>query len=170
MQLCFPTSYPITENEFGHIGSGAHDIHVWTTAPWPASAAHLGFTLHEHVLEEVVEVLLHLLVGDVGQVTAVRGLGRVLRVHVQVLQHDRLAEGGLVVQPRAALAVTTRADLEVEGAVDSADIHGLNGIVVCSMTMTIIAASRSTTSFRKFGTKLISQRRDIINSACTLML
>ena len=49
---------------------------------------------------------------------AVGGLGRVLRVDVEVLQHDGLAEGGLVVDPGAALAVAARADLEVEGAVD----------------------------------------------------
>ena len=65
-------------------------------------------------------MLLHLLVGDVGQVAAVGRLGRVLRVHVQVLQHDRLAECGLVVQPGATLAMPACADLEVEGAVDSA--------------------------------------------------
>ena len=50
--------------------------------------------------------------------TPVRRLGRVLRIHVEVLQHDRLAERGLVVQTRTPLAVTTRADLEVEGTVD----------------------------------------------------
>ncbi len=42
---------------------------------------------------------LHLLVGDVGQVGAVRRLGGVLRVDVQVLQHDGLGERGLVVDP-----------------------------------------------------------------------
>ena len=61
---------------------------------------------------------LHLLVADVGQVAAVGGLGRVLRVDVEVLEHDGLAERRLVVDPRAALAVAACADLEVEGAVD----------------------------------------------------
>ena len=61
---------------------------------------------------------LHLLVADVGQVAAVGGLGRVLRVDVEVLEHDGLAERRLVVDPRAALAVAAGADLEVEGAVD----------------------------------------------------
>ena len=61
---------------------------------------------------------LHLLVAHVRQVAAVRGLGRVLRIDVEVLQHDGLAERRLVVDPRAALAVTAGADLEVEGAID----------------------------------------------------
>ena len=85
----------------------------------PSCSTYLGLTLDKHILEEVVEVLLHLLVGDIGQVAAVGRLGRVLRVHVQVLQHDRLTEGGLVVQAGAALAMTTCADLEVERTVDS---------------------------------------------------
>ena len=61
---------------------------------------------------------LHLLVADVGQVAAVGGLGRVLRVDVKILQHDGLAEGGLVVDPGTSLAVAAGADLEVEGAID----------------------------------------------------
>ena len=61
---------------------------------------------------------LHLLVAHVCQVAAVRRLGRVLRVDVQVLQHDGLAERRLVVDPGAPLSVAARADLEVEGAID----------------------------------------------------
>lgn len=80
----------------------------------------LVLQLHEHVLEEVVVVLLHLLVGHVGhQMTAIRGLGRVLRVHVQILQQHRLREGGLVVDARAPVPVTAGSDFEVERAVDS---------------------------------------------------
>ena len=44
--------------------------------------------LDENVLKEVVVVLLHLLVADVRQVGAVGGLGRVLRVDVQVLKES----------------------------------------------------------------------------------
>ena len=51
---------------------------------------------------------LHLLVGDVGQVGAVRRLGGVLRVDVQVLQHDRLREGRLVVDAGTPKANVTR--------------------------------------------------------------
>ena len=61
---------------------------------------------------------LHLLVADVGQVAAIGRLGGVLRVDVEVLQHDGLAEGGLIVDPGAALTVAAGANLEVEGAVD----------------------------------------------------
>ena len=46
----------------------------------------LVFCLDENVLEEVVVMLLHLLIADVGQVGAVGGLGRVLWVDVQVLK------------------------------------------------------------------------------------
>jgi hypothetical protein len=42
----------------------------------------LVFCLYENVLEEVVVMLLHLLIADVGQVGAVGGLGRVLWVDV----------------------------------------------------------------------------------------
>jgi len=55
--------------------------------------------LDETVLEKVVVVLLHLFVADVSQVRAVGRLGRVLRVDVQVLHDDGLAETGLVVNP-----------------------------------------------------------------------
>ena len=61
---------------------------------------------------------LHLLVTDVGQVAAIGGLGGVLRVDVEVLQNDGLAEGGLIVDPGAAFTVAAGANLEVEGAVD----------------------------------------------------
>lgn len=51
---------------------------------------------------------------------SIGGLGRVLRVHVQVLQQHRLREGGLVVDARAPISMAAGADFEVEGAVDSA--------------------------------------------------
>ena len=61
--------------------------------------------LHEHVLKEVVVVLLHLLVGHIGQMGAISRLGRVLRVDVEVGEQDRLGEGWLVVDPTAAITV-----------------------------------------------------------------
>lgn len=77
--------------------------------------AVLVLALHEHVLEEVVVVLLHLLVGHIGhQMRAIGRLGRVLRVHVQILEQDRLRESGFVVDARAPVAVSAGADLEVE--------------------------------------------------------
>ena len=51
-------------------------------------------------------MLLHLLVGYVGQVGAVSGLGRVLGVDVEVGEEHRLGEGGLVVDPAAAVPVS----------------------------------------------------------------
>ena len=48
------------------------------------------FALYEHVLKEVVVVLLHLLVSHVGQVTAISCLGWVLGVDVQILQQNSL--------------------------------------------------------------------------------
>ena len=69
--------------------------------------AILVLTLDEHVLEEVVVVLLHLLVGHVGQVGAVSGLGRVLGVDVEVGEEHRLGERGLVVDPGAPVTVGT---------------------------------------------------------------
>lgn len=60
--------------------------------------AVLVLALDEHVLEEVVVVLLHLLVRYVGnEMRAVGRLGRILRIHVQILQEDRLRERWLVV-------------------------------------------------------------------------
>ncbi len=87
---------------------------------------HLG----ADVVVEVVEVVAAVLVGDVGRGEAL--LARVLldllgRV-VEVLQHDRLAEHGLVVDARAAVAVAARAYLVVERAVHlvllrAVDVH-----------------------------------------------
>ena len=51
--------------------------------------AVLVLALDEHVLEEVVVVLLHLVISHVGEVGAVRGLGGVLRVDVEVLREGR---------------------------------------------------------------------------------
>ena len=56
--------------------------------------AVLVLALHEDIFEEVVVVLLHLLVGDVGEVGAVSGLGRVLGVDVEVLQGAGSGGGG----------------------------------------------------------------------------
>ena len=81
------------------------------------NVAVLVLTLDEAVLEEVVVVFLHLLVGHVSQVGAVGGLGRVLRVDVEILQDDRLRERWLVVDPRASFAVSARPDLEVKRAI-----------------------------------------------------
>ena len=61
--------------------------------------------LHEDVLEEIVVVLLHLLVGHIGQMGAISRLGRVLRVDVEVGEQNSLGEGRLVVDPTAAITV-----------------------------------------------------------------
>ena len=75
--------------------------------------------LAENLLEEVVVVLLHLLVSDAGgEVAAVGRLGGVLGIDVEVLDHQGLGEGRLVVDAAAAVAVPAGADLEVEAAVD----------------------------------------------------
>ena len=65
--------------------------------------------LHEDVLEKVVVVLLHLLVGHIGQVGAIRRLGGVLRVDVEVGEKHSLREGRLVVDPAAAIPVSAGA-------------------------------------------------------------
>lgn len=51
--------------------------------------------------------------------TSIGGFGRVLRIHVQILEQHSLAEGGLVVDARAPVSMATRSDLEVERAVHS---------------------------------------------------
>ena len=71
----------------------------------------LVLTLDEDVLEKVVVMLLHLLIGNIGQMAPVGGFGRVLRVDVEVLQQDGLRERRLVVDPRTSLAVGARARL-----------------------------------------------------------
>jgi len=78
---------------------------------------------HENILEKVIEVELSLFVGhgyDARHrgLSSVRRLGGVLGVLVQVLEEDGLGKGGLVVEPRAPVAVSTGSDLEVEGTVD----------------------------------------------------
>jgi len=72
----------------------------------------------EDIFEEVVVVLLHLFVGDIGEVRPISSLSRVLGVDVQVLEKDGLGEGWLVVNPGASLSVGTSPHLEEEGAVD----------------------------------------------------
>ena len=72
-----------------------------------AYLAVLILAFDKHVLEEVVVVLLHLLVGHVGQVGAVSGLGRVLGVDVEVGEEHRLGERGLVVDPGATVTMGT---------------------------------------------------------------
>lgn len=53
--------------------------------------AVLVLALHEHILEEIVVVLLHLLVGDIGhQMRAIGRFGRVLRIHIQILEQHSL--------------------------------------------------------------------------------
>ena len=71
----------------------------------------LVLTLDEDVLEKVVIVLLHLLIGNIGQMAPVGGFGRVLRVDVEVLQQDGLRERRLVVDPRTSLTVGARTRL-----------------------------------------------------------
>ena len=44
---------------------------------------------------------------------------RILGIDVQILQYNGLAEGRLVVDPRTAISMSARSDLEVEGAVNS---------------------------------------------------
>ena len=71
----------------------------------------LVLTLDEDVLKKVVIVLLHLLIGNIGQMAPVGGFGRVLRVDVEVLQQDGLRKRRLVVDPRTSLAVRASASL-----------------------------------------------------------
>ena len=51
-------------------------------------------------------MFLHLLVSHIGQVGPVCRLGRVLGVDVEVGEQHRLGEGGLVVDPAAAVPVS----------------------------------------------------------------
>ena len=50
--------------------------------------------------------------------TSISCLGRVLRIDVQVLEDDGLAEGGLVVDPAASVSVPAGSNLKLEAAVD----------------------------------------------------
>lgn len=52
----------------------------------------------------------------------------VVRVLVHVLQENGLAKGGLVVQTRAAVAMTASTNLEVEGTVDSERVGGRTSV------------------------------------------
>ena len=88
------------------------DIHL-------LNLAILVLALYEHLLKEVVVVFLHLLISHrLTDVTSVRGLGRVLGVDVEVLEHQSLREGGFVVDPAASVSVATSSNFEIETAVD----------------------------------------------------
>lgn len=62
---------------------------------------------------------------------AVRRLGRVLRIHIQILQQHGLRERRLVVYARAAVAVAACANLEVERTV-----HPIGGAFVWLISRT----------------------------------
>lgn len=80
--------------------------------------AILVFTFDENVFEEVVIMLLHFLIRYIcDQMRAIRALGRVLRIYIQILKQTCLAERGLVVDTRASVTVTAGADFKVKGAV-----------------------------------------------------
>ena len=81
------------------------DCHLTLMNRYRLNLAVFILALNEDVLEEVVVVLLHLLVGHVGQVGAVSGLGRVLGVDVEVGEEHRLGERGLVVDPGATVTM-----------------------------------------------------------------
>ena len=92
----------------------SHDYQVIAKVVANVHLLHLPIlvlTLDEDVLEKVVVMLLHLLIGNIGQMAPVGGFGRVLRVDVEVLQQDGLRERRLVVDPRTSLTVGARASL-----------------------------------------------------------
>jgi len=77
--------------------------------------AILGLHLDEQLLEDVVEVLLQLCLARFVQYLAIGGcLGRIERINVEILEEHCLAECGPVVHFAALLAVSARADLEIE--------------------------------------------------------
>merc|ERR1719507_1623411 len=78
----------------------------------------LVLALNEDILKEVVIVLLHLFISDIGEMASIGSFGRVLRVDVEVLEQNCLRERRLVVDPRASLPVGAGTRLEEEGAVD----------------------------------------------------
>ena len=78
--------------------------------------AILVLHLDEELLVRVVEVALQLLVRVVEALARV--LQRVERTKVEIAHNDRLAVGGHVMQLGALETVSTRADLEIERAVD----------------------------------------------------
>ena len=101
-----PTVVEVVDGLLGVILLLELDVHVaHQVVPEVVAHVHLldlsvfVLALHEDVLEEVVVVVLHLLVRDVGEVGPVRSLGGVLGVNVEVLEDARLGEGGLVVDP-----------------------------------------------------------------------
>lgn len=75
--------------------------------------------LCEHLLKELVVVLLHFHIAD----SAARSVGRlctVLGITVDVLDQDGLAEGWFVVQSRAAVSMSASSNFKIEGTVDPA--------------------------------------------------
>jgi len=77
----------------------------------------LVLAFDEHVLEEVVVMLLHFFVGNVGQMTSIRGFCGVLWVDVEILQENCLRESGSIVNPRASLSMSAGSGLEEERTV-----------------------------------------------------
>jgi len=75
------------------------------------------FQFNEHVLEEVIEMFLHLLLSHV-RMRSISRLSCVLGVVVKILEEDGLRKGWPVMDPRASIPVATGADFEVEGTVN----------------------------------------------------
>lgn len=76
------------------------------------------FELDENVFKEVIEMLLHFFFSHVSM-RSIGRLRRILRIVIEVLEKDSLRESRLVVDTRAAIAVSARSNFEVKGTVDS---------------------------------------------------
>lgn len=79
----------------------------------------LVFAFNEDILKEIVVVLLHLFVGHVRhKMWPVCGFGRILRVHVEVLEECGLTKCRFVVYPRTSISMSAGSDFEIKWAVD----------------------------------------------------
>lgn len=125
-----PTSEPavvqVLSRPFGVLLAAELDVHIAHQMVSQIVAdvhlldfAVLVLALHKDILEKVIVMLLHFLVRHVcHQVTSVRRFGRVLGIHVKILQQTGLRERRLVVDPRTTVPMAACSDLKVKRAVD----------------------------------------------------
>ena len=129
--------------------------------PSKSEPSSMGLDLSEGQRTGSSLAYLHLLVRDIGEMGSVGGLGRVLGVDVQILEHDGLGEGGLVVDPGATFSMTAGADLEVEGTIDLVLLRAENG----SQILGHLRRKREPTTFNPKSDK--SQDCQVISSLAT---
>lgn len=117
-----PTIIQIVDGFFGVFLAAELDVHVAdemitqvVTYVHFFDLTIFVFTFHKDVFKEVVIMFLHLFVRHIAhQMRSVSGFGGILRVDVQVLQKNSLAESRFVMDPGTPITMAARSDFKIK--------------------------------------------------------